>query len=77
MKLSKQQINIAKKALLEAVALLGGQHATARYFKVSQPAVWDWLNRGVCPPDKALKFEIATKGKVKCCHLRPDLYCES
>ncbi|WP_225206260.1 transcriptional regulator [Novosphingobium huizhouense] len=60
-------------ALANAVEILGGQSATARLLKVSQPSVWKWLNGGGrLPGEHVLAIEAATG--VPRHHLRPDIY---
>ncbi len=60
-------------ALKEAVAIAGGQSATARICQRSQAAVWKWLNNGkLLPAECVLAMESATG--VSRHALRPDIY---
>lgn len=60
----------------KAVDTLGSQSALARAIGVSQPYVWNWINRsgGQVPAKYILAIENATKGAVSRHDLRPDLY---
>lgn len=60
-------------ALRQAAAYAGSQGALARICGVSQPSVWEWLNKGkALPAEHVLKVEAATG--VSRHDLRPDLY---
>ena len=60
-------------ALRQAVAQAGSQAALAKICGVSQPSVWEWLNKGKSlPAEYVLKVEAATG--VSRHDLRPDLY---
>lgn len=61
------------EALELAVAIAGGQSATARLCKVSQAAVWKWLQSGKrLPAEQVLTVSSATG--VSPHLLRPDIY---
>jgi DNA-binding transcriptional regulator YdaS (Cro superfamily) len=61
------------EALQQAVSLAGGQSATARICKVSQTAVWKWLQSGKrLPAEHVLPMSEATG--VLPHLLRPDIY---
>ncbi|WP_031298009.1 transcriptional regulator [Sphingobium lactosutens] len=64
------------QALQQAVETAGSQSALARLLKVSQHAVWHWLNKGDAekplPAEHVLKVEEATG--ISRHDLRPDLY---
>lgn len=61
------------EALQKAVSLAGGQSATARICKVSQTAVWKWLQSGKrLPAEHVLPMAAATG--VPPHQLRPDIY---
>jgi len=61
------------EALQQAVSLAGGQSATARICKVSQTAVWKWLQSGKrLPAEHVLPMSEATG--VLPHELRPDIY---
>lgn len=61
------------EALQKAVSLAGGQSATARICRVSQTAVWKWLQSGKrLPAEHVLPMAAATG--VPPHQLRPDIY---
>lgn len=63
------------EALTRAVEIAGGQSALARHLKVSQAAVWHWLNKPIpVPAEHVAGIELATAGKVTRHDLRPDLW---
>lgn len=63
------------KNLQTAIDLAGGQSALASAIGVKQQHVWNWLNRGEgrVPAEHCPAIERATKGAVRCEHLRPDV----
>lgn len=66
-------VDVAPAALRSAVERAGGQSATARILKVSQAAVWKWLDEGkVLPAEHVLILEAATN--ISRHDLRPDIY---
>lgn len=66
-------VDEARAALRSAVERAGGQSATARILRVSQAAVWKWLDEGkVLPAEHVLTLEAATN--VSRHELRPDIY---
>ena len=66
--------------LSKVVQIAGGQAELARKctqdgYKVSQPKIWNWLNRDKkIPAEAVLPLQKAANGKVTCNELRPDLY---
>ena len=67
--------NNSKQSIQQAVEIAGGQTALAKMVGVSQPHIWNWLNRdNKLPLERALAIERATMGKVTVAKLRPDLY---
>lgn len=60
-------------ALQKAIEHLGTQAALAQALGVVQPAVSNWLRRGV-PPERCLPIEQATRGAVSRHDLRPDVF---
>jgi DNA-binding transcriptional regulator YdaS (Cro superfamily) len=61
------------QALVRAVAIAGGQSATARICNKSQSAVWKWLqSERSLPAEHVLAMEAATG--VHRHLLRPDIY---
>ena len=66
-------VDQAPAALKVAVEQMGGQSATARLLKVSQAAVWKWLDEEkMLPAEHVLTLEAATQ--VSRHDLRPDIY---
>lgn len=66
-------VETALGALKAAVDHMGGQSATARLLKVSQAAVWKWLDEGkMLPAEHVLTIEAATQ--ISRHDLRPDIY---
>lgn len=66
-------VDVAPTALRSAVERAGGQSATARLLKVSQAAVWKWLDEGkVLPAEHVLTLEAATN--ISRHDLHPDIY---
>lgn len=66
-------VDNAPAALRIAVDQIGGQSATARLLKVSQAAVWKWLDEGkALPAEHVLTLEAASH--VSRHDLRPDIY---
>lgn len=63
-------------ALKQAIQIAGSQSALARALRVSQHAVWHWLNKGdlekPLPADYVLAVEEATG--ISRYDLRPDIY---
>lgn len=61
------------EALKAAVGKIGSQSATGRLLKVTQAAVWGWLNqKGMLPAEHVLAVEEATG--ISRHRLRPDVY---
>ncbi|WP_159977817.1 MULTISPECIES: YdaS family helix-turn-helix protein [unclassified Novosphingobium] len=61
------------EALQHGVAIAGGQSATARICKVSQTAVWKWLQSGKrLPAEHVLPMSAATG--ISPHTYRPDIY---
>jgi len=61
------------EALQKAVSIAGGQSATARICKVSQTAVWKWLQSAKrLPAEHVLPMAAATG--IPPHQLRPDIY---
>ena len=66
---------MSTRGLKKAIKIAGGQTALAKKVKVSQRAVWNWLNRQKSvPAERVLSIEKATDGEVSRHDLRPDLY---
>lgn len=62
-------------AIQRAVALLGGQKATAARIGATRQAVWYWLRGERNPSPKfVLEIERQTNGAVTRENLRPDIY---
>jgi DNA-binding transcriptional regulator YdaS (Cro superfamily) len=60
--------------LRDAIALLGGQVATAKVVMRCQAVVSDWLNgSNQIPVEACMRLEVATDGKLLAEQLRPDL----
>ena len=65
-----------KQSLEKAIAIIGGQVATAKALEVSQPTIWKWLNSTkeglsaeyVRPLCQAVEWQVTPH------ELRPDLY---
>ena len=53
------------EALAKVTKHYGSQKALARAMCVSEPAVSHWFKEGAIPADKAIKIEVAMRGKVK------------
>lgn len=60
-------------ALQKAIDLFNGQAALADALDVTQPAVSNWLTRGV-PLKKAVLIERITNGKIKASDLCPEAF---
>ena len=63
-----------KKALLEAVRIVGSQSELARRCGIRQPAVAQWIASGRVPAERAIEVERMTQAQVTRYDLRPDLY---
>ncbi|NKB77624.1 MAG: Cro/Cl family transcriptional regulator [Gammaproteobacteria bacterium] len=63
--------------LKKAVEFLGGQTELAKALGVSQPRIWNWINRDKkVPAEYAMPIQTATNGKVTARDLRPDIFGE-
>lgn len=61
------------KALERACKIVGSKNKMAIALGVTRQAVQQWFDNAV-PPERARDIEIATGGKVKRAHLRPDVF---
>jgi len=59
--------------LREAVDLMGGVIATARFFNISRGAVYQWFIRGI-PAERVLSLVEAVDHQVSAKDLRPDIF---
>ena len=59
--------------LHEAVGLMGGVIATAKYFKVTRGAVYQWFEKGL-PANRVLSLVEAVSHQVSAKDLRPDVF---
>jgi DNA-binding transcriptional regulator YdaS (Cro superfamily) len=59
-------------AIHKAVGIAGGQTNLARAVGVSQPRVWNWLNKNMISPEFVIPVEKLTG--VSRHDLRPDIY---
>lgn len=64
-----------KRAVQQAVSILGGQSALARVLGIRQAMVWKWCNgkARVCA-ENVLPIARAVEHKVRAHQIRPDLY---
>ena len=63
------------KNLQKAVDIAGGQTRLAKLIGVSQPRLWNWLNRDlVVPAEYVHPICSAVDNKVKPIELRPDIF---
>ncbi|WP_369123376.1 transcriptional regulator [Marinobacter salarius] len=66
---------MAKSALERAIEIKGGQTPLAAACGITQPYVWNWLNRdGRVPAEYALSVCRAVDFGVRPHDLRPDIY---
>ncbi len=56
----------------DAIQRAGGQSAVARAFGVSQPSVWEWIQRGSVPAHRCLL--LAEMAGIDVRTLRPDVF---
>lgn len=63
-----------RKPIDEAIAILGSQTKLAAAVGVSQPAITKARAVGRVSAALAVKIEAATKGRVPCWRMRPDLW---
>lgn len=57
-----------------AVALIGGQSATARALDITPPTVSQWVKGERRVPDRhCIAIDRLTNGQVRCEELRPDI----
>lgn len=62
-----------RNALRKAIEVAGGQSALAKAIGVTQPHIWNWLNRdGHVPVEYVFAIEKVTG--VPCWDLRPDIW---
>ncbi len=61
-------------ALEKAIKIIGNQSSLARLIGVSPQAVQQWVEKGKPPIERSIDIEEATKGRVKRCELRPDIF---
>ena len=59
--------------LHEAIHLMGGVIATAKHFKVSRGAVYQWFENGL-PANRVLSLVEALDHQVSAKDLRPDVF---
>ena len=59
--------------LNEAIAHLGGVTATAKHFKITRGAVYQWLDKGI-PANRVLSLVEAVSHQVSAKDLRPDVF---
>lgn len=64
---------MSKNPLEAAIEMFGGQSAMAELLEVSKAAVNQWVSNGKPPVERCPAIEAATKGKVTCEELLPDL----
>lgn len=65
-------------ALLAAIKAAGSQQAladalTAMGFRITQPSISEWLQRGVIPEDRCWPIELVVQGAARCEEMRPDI----
>ena len=66
---------MAKEALELAISLIGGQTPLAVACGVTQPYVWNWLNRdGRVPAEYVIKICQSVNFEIRPHDLRPDIY---
>jgi DNA-binding transcriptional regulator YdaS (Cro superfamily) len=58
-------------AFAKAIEYVGGKSALARLLGIKRQAIQQWAR---VPATHAYAIERATKGRVKCHELRPDLF---
>lgn len=63
-----------KKALLEAIEIVGSQTLLANAINTSQQNVSNWLRSGSISPEFVIPIENATSGKVNRHRLNPVIY---
>ncbi len=61
-------------ALKKAVDFSGGQRALASKCNATQQHVWNWMQSGKVPVDRAILIEIATGGEVTKEELAPEFF---
>lgn len=61
------------KTLERAINIVGSVTELAKKLGISQSAVSNWKARGFVPLDFCHPIEIATKSKVRCEEIRPDV----
>ena len=59
--------------LREALDLMGGVIATAKHFKVTRGAVYQWFEAGI-PANRVLSLVEAVDHQVSAKDLRPDVF---
>lgn len=70
------QTTDAQTALRAAVELVGSQAAMARLLGISQPTVWNWLDKGKLLPAEHV-HAVATATGISKERLRPDIFAAS
>ena len=66
---------MSTKQLKRAIFLAGGQTNLAKQVGLSQPYIWNWLNRDRCvPAEFVIPVCKATSWEVTPNQLRPDIY---
>jgi len=64
-----------KENLLKAVEIAGGQAALAKAINVSQPRIWNWLNRDhTIPAQYVIPICEAINFRLSPADLRPDVF---
>ena len=67
------RVSTPTEHLHEAITLMGGVIATAKYFKVTRGAVYQWFENGL-PANRVLSLVEALDHQVSAKDLRPDVF---
>lgn len=65
---------MTNQALIRAIEIAGSQRALAKKCNATQQHVWNWMQSGKVPVDRAIQIEIATNGEVTKEELAPDFF---
>jgi len=67
-------LSTPQQALRAAATLCGSQAALGQAVDRAQSTVSEWILRGRCPAEIAVRISRATDGRIPASALRPDLY---
>ena len=65
---------MSNPALIRAIEIIGTQRALAKKCGATQQHVWNWMQSGKVPVNRAIQIEVATNGAVTKEELNPEFF---